>query len=522
MICVTIARPTHRQMLSDCQSLTSQGISLAELRLDHLQETPDITALLAGCSAAKVILTVRKAEDGGIFCGTEEKRRQLLIAAMESGAEYVDLEDGTAAELPRRGTAKRLVSFHDFVGTPEDLDALYDRLAAQDADLVKIACMAQTPMDSLRMLDLVKRKRNAKFPVVGFCMGEMGKPSRILCQAFGSPFTYCAPSAQDAVAPGMISWEEMRSLYRAEELTEETEVFGVIADPVGHSMSPLIHNSAFIENGLPDRVYLPLRIPPKDLDAFMEMAPKVLKMRGLSVTIPHKEKVIPLLDSVDTSVKLIAACNTVLWDLNGVSEGTNTDYQAAMSSFAETLSAPGPHHVEGWTEPLDDPKTGEILAQPILGKTAMILGSGGVGKALAIGLARRGAKLILTDIDLSRAQALAERLAQDGFETQAVDWAVRHEQDADFLVNCTPIGMSPKVDASPWDPAHLHPAHVCFDAVYNPEETLFIRSAKEKGCATVNGLQMFVKQAGLQFERFTQTDPPLLRMRAVVKQALEN
>ena len=195
MICVTIARPTHRQMLSDCQSLTSQGISLAELRLDHLQETPDITALLAGCSAAKVILTVRKAEDGGIFCGTEEKRRQLLIAAMESGAEYVDLEDGTAAELPRRGNAKRLVSFHDFVGTPEDLDALYDRLAAQDADLVKIACMAQTPMDSLRMLDLVKRKRNAKVPVVGFCMGEMGKPSRILCQAFGSPFTYCAPSA---------------------------------------------------------------------------------------------------------------------------------------------------------------------------------------------------------------------------------------------------------------------------------------------------------------------------------------
>ena len=254
----------------------------------------------------------------------------------------------------------------------------------------------------------------------------------------------------------------------------------------------------------------------------MEIAPKVLKMRGLSVTIPHKEKVIPLLDSVDTSVKLIAACNTVLWGPDGSSEGTNTDYQAAMSSFAETLSVPGPHHIDGWTEPLDDPKTGAILAKPILGKTALILGSGGVGKALAIGLARRGAKLILTDIDLSRAQALAERLALDGFETQTADWNARHEQEADFLVNCTPIGMSPNVDASPWDPNRLRPSHICFDAVYNPEETLFIRSAKEKGCATVNGLQMFVKQAGLQFERFTQTAPPLARMRAVVKQALEN
>jgi 3-dehydroquinate dehydratase/shikimate dehydrogenase len=175
------------------------------------------------------------------------------MKAMEAGADYVDLEDGIAAVLPRTGTSKRIVSWHNFVETPENLDAVYDRLAAQDADVVKIACFAQTPLDSLRMLDLVKRKRNAKIPLVGFCMGEFGVPSRILCQAFGSPFTYCQPTAEQALAPGMMAWDVMRDLYRAGELTPEVEVFGVIADPVGHSMSPVIHNSAFIKNQLPSR-----------------------------------------------------------------------------------------------------------------------------------------------------------------------------------------------------------------------------------------------------------------------------
>lgn len=522
MICVTIASPSHHQMASEHQDLAKKGARLVELRLDHLQAEPKIDLLLKD-RPTPVIVTCRLAEDGGVWYLTEERRRHFLVKAMEAGADYVDLEDGIAAILPRTGTAKRIVSWHNFVETPEDLDAVYDRLAAQDADVVKIACFAQTPLDSLRMLDLVKRKRDAKIPLVGFCMGEYGVPSRILCQAFGSPFTYCQPTAEQALAPGMMAWEVMRDLYRAEELTPEVEVFGVIADPVGHSMSPVIHNSAFIKNQLPNRVYIPLRVQPEFLGEFMRKAPEVLNLKGLSVTIPHKEKVIPLLDQVDTSVKVIGACNTVLWNADGSTLGTNTDYQAAMSSLASAAST-----VEGsakplnWSEPLDDPQTGVIRETPLTGKTALIMGAGGVGKALAIGLARRGASLVLTDADFPRAKALAERLTADGYTAEACEWDFRHEIDVEYLVNCTPIGMFPNVGNSPYDVDRLKEKHVCFDAVYNPEETLFIRSARQNGCAVVNGLRMFVLQAGMQFERFTGTEPPLDLMREVVQNALNN
>ncbi len=523
MICVTIARPTHRQMGADHQFLAEQGVQLVELRLDHLQAEADLRLVLEK-RPTSVIVTFRRAEDGGVFCGTEPKRRAQLRAAMELGADYVDLEDGTAGEIPRLGTSRRIVSSHNFLETPSDseLEALYERLASQDADVVKIVCMAKTPNDNLRILNLVSRKSTSSVPVAGFCMGEMGKPSRILCEAFGSPFTYSAFSPKGTVAPGMIPWDVMKNLYRVDELTRETEVFGVIANPVGHSLSPLIHNSAFREKGMKNRVYLPLLVPPQDLPAFMQEAPKVLNLRGLSVTIPHKETVIPFLNRVETSVKIIGACNTVLWEKDGSCCGTNTDYQAAMSSFAEVLSAPGPQHVEGWSEPLDDPHSGAVLGRPIQGKTALIMGAGGVGKALAIGLARRGARLVMTDIDLPRAQTLAQRLTDDGYTAEAAEWSTRHTIDAQFLVNCTPIGMFPKVENTPYDLSFLRPTHVCFDAVYNPEETLFIRSAREMGCATVNGLRMFVRQAGLQFERFTGENPPLETMRRVVKEALAN
>ncbi|MDO4629011.1 MAG: type I 3-dehydroquinate dehydratase [Planctomycetia bacterium] len=521
MICVTVARPAHRQMLADHRFLAEQGVSLVELRLDHLQAEADLETLLTD-RPTPVIVTVRRAEDGGVFCGTEERRRNLLRSAMLAGAEYVDLEDGVAGEIPRVGTARRLVSYHNFVETPENLEEIYDRMVAQDADVVKIVCMAKTPTDNVRILDLVAKKRGKKVPVVGFCMGEMGKPSRILCQGMGSPFTYCAFTKGAEPAPGMIPWDVMRDLYRAETLTPEMEVFGVIADPVGHSMSPVIHNSAFIEKNLPNRVYLPLLIPPETLTDFMREAPKKWNLRGLSVTIPHKEKIIPLLDRVDTSVRIIGACNTVLWNADGTCEGTNTDYQAAMSSFAEVMTKTCPETLPvGWVEPIDDPETGEVRAKPILGKTALIMGAGGVGKALAIGLARRGAKLVMSDIDLPRATDLAARLTADGYPAEAVEWSTRHEVDADFLVNCTPLGMFPKVENTPYDVDRIRTEQVCFDAVYNPEETLFIRSAREKGCATVNGLQMFVRQAGLQFERFVGTEPPLEVMRNVVKEALK-
>ena len=357
---------------------------------------------------------------------TEAARITLLRSAIVEGADYVDLEDGVAAQIPRYGKTKRIVSYHNFEETPADLDAIFERLASQNADVVKICTMARCANDNFRMLDLMRR-RNPELPTAAFCMGDTGIPSRILAPAFGAPFTYACFDPLSAVAPGQVGYEPMQKEYRVDKLTEKTRIYGVIADPVGHSLSPVIHNSAFASLGMDDRVYLPFHVRPEELESFLETCPKVLNLRGLSVTIPHKETVIPKLDGVDDAVKLIGACNTVTWDENDVSSGTNTDYRAATESFEAVCK----EDIHGWT--------------------ALVMGAGGVGKSLAVGLAQRGAEIVLTDIDLPRAQALAEKLTTAGFRVSALEWDRRHETDARILVNCTPIGMYPKVAATPFD-----------------------------------------------------------------------
>ncbi len=516
MICVTIAQPRHRGMLAQHKFLAEQGVKLVELRLDHLQTRVNFERLL-GNRPTPVIITIRRPTDGGQWKLSEDARQMLLRGAIVEGVDYVDLEDGVAAETPRYGKTQRIVSYHNFNETPADLDEIFERLAKQDPDIVKICTHANSPGDGMRMLEMVER-RSKTLPTVGFCMGDMGVPSRVLCVRYGSPFTYCASDQHAAVAPGMVWWEDMRKLYRVEKITPETRVYGVLADPVGHSLSPLIHNAAFAQLGMDDRVYLPMRVPREHLDEMLDTICPKLGVRGVSVTIPHKEAVIAKLDRVETGVKVVGACNTVLWE-DGVRVGMNTDYQAAMAAMAEVLNQPHiPQHVR-WTEPNDDPQTGEPMAQPLAGKTALILGSGGVGKALAVGLARRGAEVILTDIVTATADALAHKLNTDGGNARSILWEQRHFCKPDIVANCTPIGMYPHGDATPFEAKYMQPEMTFFDAVYNPENTLMLKDAREKGCATVSGLTMFVLQAGLQFERFTGVAPPLETMREVVKKA---
>lgn len=517
MICVSIARGRHRHVLAEHKFLAQNGVELVEIRLDFLQTRMDVRRLMRD-RPTPILFTIRRPSDGGRFQGSEESRQILLRSAIAEGVDYIDLEDGVAARIPRYGSTKRIVSYHNFQETPDDLEAIFERLAAQEADIVKICTLANSPDDNFRILDLVEKKREI-LPVVGFCMGDMGIPSRVLCQAFGSPFTFACSDKRNAVAPGQVPFDEMLSLYRVNQITRETKIYGVMADPVGHSLSPLIHNRAFVKCGLDDSVYLPLRVPKESVGSFFEKAPQKWNLRGLSVTIPHKEAVLPWLEETDTSVRVIGACNTILWQ-DGRCRGTNTDYQAAMDSFAEVANAEIPQRID-WVEPLDDPQTGEVKGTPLAGLTALILGAGGVGKAPATGLGRRGASLILSDVDQARSEALSAKFQEEGFSSRAVPWEERHFTQPRFVVNGTPVGMSPKVKETPFDGSFLRPSMLVFDAVYNPEKTLLIQQAEERGCATVSGLSMFVRQAGLQFRLFTGVEPPWEEMRNVVKKALQ-
>ncbi|MFM8893108.1 MAG: type I 3-dehydroquinate dehydratase, partial [Planctomycetia bacterium] len=286
MICVSIARGRHRHVIAEHLHLAEQGVRLVELRLDYIEGPVQVGRLLRE-RPCPVIATCRRAADGGRWSQSEEARRLVLRTAIVEGADYVDLEDDIAGSVPRFGRTKRIVSHHDFHQTPQDLAELHARLAALDPDIVKIATMANHPADNLRMLDLV---RSARVPTVGICMGDIGMPSRVLVGRCGAPFTFATFHEDRILAPGQIGWRQMRDLYRFDSITDATKIYGVAADPVAHSLSPVVHNAALAAAGI-DAVYLPFRVPAEQIDDFLERAAE-WPLAGLSVTIPHKESVL--------------------------------------------------------------------------------------------------------------------------------------------------------------------------------------------------------------------------------------
>lgn len=487
MIAVSIGRGRHKMMIAEHRHLAEQGAELVELRLDYVVRAVSLKRLLKE-RPCPVIITCRREQDGGKWERTEQERAMLLRSAIAEGVDYVDLEEDIAGSVPRFGKTKRIVSYHNFEETPDNLQQIHDRCASHDADIVKIATAANNPRDNLRMLQLIQ---DNDIPTVAFCMGEMGISSRILAGKFGAPFTYASFHKERALAPGQLTYQEMRELYRYEELGPGTEVYGVIADPVGHSLSPLIHNLAFRERKM-DRVYLPFRVPAENLGEFIGDCRR-LGVAGLSVTIPHKEAVMPFLTEKQEVVEEIGVANTVVFD-GGKRSGYNTDYSAAIESLKVTL-----HRGGGGLEVLT-------------GRNALILGAGGAAQAVAYALAQQNIDLYIAARKIEKAEAIAQR-----FRCHAVHWDDRHKLPADILVNCTPVGMHPHVNDSPYETKKLSRSMIVFDTIYNPEQTLLIKAAKELGCMVVTGVEMFVRQAVGQFKLFTGEEAPDELMREAIR-----
>jgi 3-dehydroquinate dehydratase/shikimate dehydrogenase len=437
-----------------------------------------------------VIVTCRRERDGGKWIRSEEQRQLLLRQAIVAGCDYVDLEEDIAGKVPRYGKTKRIVSYHDFSETPENLDALHARLASLDADVVKIATMVNHPHDNLRLLRLCK---NAKVPTVAIGIGEIGTPSRVLCKRFGAPFSYATFHAERAMAPGQLTFQQMKEVYRYEQINAETEIYGVIADPVAQSLSPLIHNAGFAQLKL-NKVYLPFRVSSDQLPSFIADCAE-LGVKGLSVTIPHKEEILKHIAKADEATQRIGACNTVIFRSEGAT-GYNTDYRAAMACIDQVFG-------------------GDENNPALHGRTMLVLGAGGVSRALVYGLKRRGADVVIT----SRTDEKAEQLAAT-FQARATSWDNRHTVRPSLIVNGTPLGMHPVVNETPIDHRHLFHDCVVFDTVYNPEQTLLIKQAREAGCHTITGIDMFVGQAALQFKLFTGQMAPLDLMRQVIRRAI--
>ncbi|MDC3224487.1 type I 3-dehydroquinate dehydratase [Mariniblastus sp.] len=256
MICVSVGRGRHRMMMAEHRHLAEQGVELVELRLDYIRRAVNLKRLLKD-RQCPVVATCRRKNEGGRWEGSEGDREMLLRAAIADGADYVDLEMDIAHKIPRYGNTQRIISYHNFDETPKNLEEIHHRISKLDPDIIKIATMANNPIDNIKALRLC---RDSDIPTAAFCMGEMGLPSRILCGRAGAPLTYATFSEDRKMAPGQLTYKQMQEDFGYNEITDQTQILGVIADPVAHSLSPVVHNACLREQKM-DMLYLPFRVP---------------------------------------------------------------------------------------------------------------------------------------------------------------------------------------------------------------------------------------------------------------------
>ncbi len=493
-VLVVVGRTRHKMVVAELQEAVKRGAKFIELRLDFLAKAVEFKRLLP-CKLCPWVATLRRPTDGGRFPGTEPERQIILRQAIVSGAfDWVDLETDIANAIPRFGPVKRIISYHNLTETPQNLDEIYAAMLKQDADVLKIAVLAQSPNDVARVLRLQKA---APKPTVAFCMGDIGQPSRFLSLKYGAPFIYAAFNKERGIAPGLPSMEELKSTYPVRSINAETKVFGVAGDPVGHSLGPLLHNHMFQRLKV-NAVYLPFRVPrgqfPQAVEEYEE-----IPVHGYSVTIPHKEAAAQLAREKEPNVETTGAANTLVRRDDGKFSAANTDYAAAVDSLKSFLA-----------QKAQDGPVPQLSQMSVL-----VLGAGGVARAVAHSLHREGSQITITSRTEDRTQRLAEEV-----KCKAVDWHARHNVTFDVLINCTPVGMHPNVDEAPVHFSVLKPGVIVFDTIYNPETTLLIREARSRGCETITGVDMFVRQAARQFELFVGQTPDQATMRGIVRKAL--
>lgn len=478
------------RLLDQARKEVDSGEIFLEFRLDYLENTEQgiaaIRHFLAEYPECRILATCRRHQNHGRFNGSVEDQIRILSAAVEAGARAVDVEIETAeVAAPKldifRGRAALILSYHNFEGTPA-MEVVLRRMMRVPADAYKIVTTARKPSDNLRVLSLART--HARVPLILLAMGEIGFPSRVLSPLFGGLYTYAAPSASEGTAAGQVCARQLRQLYRIEKLARDAHIYGVIADPVGHSISPAVHNRCFQARRL-DAIYLPFLVHPPQLKDFMQMAEK-LPVAGFSVTIPHKQKIIRYLGNVDSLARRIGAVNTV-WRKAGKWRGSNTD--------AEGITIPLAKHIR--------------LAK----SSVLVAGNGGAARSAAFALADQGATLSITGRNPDRVRALAKACGAEALTREQAMAA-----NFDVLVHATPIGMSPNVNEA-FFPDRI-PAEIVFDMVYNPIETLLIRHARQQGKTVVPGTEMFLEQAARQFEIWTGEAAPRAVMEKAVTEAL--
>ena len=478
-------------MMDRAESLVRDNPFL-ELRLDYVSQPlaalPKLKNLPGVHPEATFVATCRRAVNGGKFKGSVAAELSVLRKAAECGFPLVDLELQSAAAL--KATELRdlydrvgiILSHHNFKST-KNLDEQFAEMSQYPADFYKLVSTATNLYDNVVMMKFLE-KTSGKHEMVGLCMGEPGHHQPSAGVRAGSVFTFGAAVKGEETAPGQITASELRDIYRIEMIDQATQVYGVVGDPISHSLSPVMMNAAFRRETV-NAVYLALHAKNlKDVLACVKDTP----MRGLSVTMPYKQEILSALENSDPLTKQIGACNTVVRAADGKLYGFNTDVAGMVSPLEQRL--------------------------PLNGARILIVGAGGAARAAAFGLNQQRRTGVHHQSHAGEGAGVgaagqgkiseARRRCQAGVR--------RHHQ-------CDP-GRYGRHKQSPLEEKELNTKFL-FDLVYSPAETKLMSMARAKNIQVIPGLEMFVQQGARQFEIWAGKPAPMAEMGYVVSKALQ-
>jgi 3-dehydroquinate dehydratase/shikimate dehydrogenase len=497
-ICVPVCVRRLDELRDAIDAAAAAG-DIVELRADCLEVSdPDLPQLEHQLVAGErpFVLTLRSPEQGGQTERDYETRRRIWSSLKDLPSNsFIDLEldlvedfaAGKSAEVLPVDWSQVICSHHDFNRVPDNLEQIFERMAATPAGTIKLAVQPGDACDCLPVFELLDRARQRGREIIAIALGPVGLMTRILGPSCGSFLTYGARAEGKGTAPGQVPASELRDVYRIDQIDRDTQIFGIIGQPVSHSLSPHIHNAAFAAAGM-NAVYIPFEVA--DVIQFIRrmVHPRTReldwRLKGRSVTAPHKSSVMQCLDWIDRSAREIGAVNTIV-EKDGELHGFNLDAAGFIAPLRQALGT-------------------------IANTRCAVIGAGGAARACVWALRNEGAQVTILARDPERGEFLAKT------------FAVNYEQFShngftgfDVVVNATPLGTRGESENQTVATAEqLRGVRLAYDLVYNPSETTFLREARSAGCQVLSGMEMLLAQAVEQFKLWTGKQPDIPVMRA--------
>jgi len=466
-------------------------IDIAELRVDCLDADERLyIRRFPELAGVPVILTIRRDVDGGHYSGGEGARVKILANGLAYANEdsrlnfaYIDIEDDfdvpSIEEAARTFGTRIIRSFHNIKDVIEDIPEKMKSMRRAGDEIVKVALTVKSTQDVLKIYEASKIFAGKDKILIG--MGHYGVYSRILAERFGSFLTYSSPLSENVTTggPGQVDIVELAELYRFRKITKKTKVFGAVGNPLKKTVSPWFFNNIFnLENA--DSVYVPF--PTNSVDDFMELA-KELDVQGLSITVPYKESVLSHLSKLSSVVQSVGACNTV-YRSGDEWHGDNTD----CGGFAASLF--------------------KFIGKNNLKRIKItVVGAGGVARAVASEISRLGAKALILNRTIHKAKNIAAKynFKWGGLDNQGIEDMYKFN---DIIIQTSSVGMEGYDISDPLELYTFTGKEMVMDLIYTPPVTQLLKRAMAAGCKTINGYDMVIRQACMQYAKFFDKEIP--------------